>query len=54
MILCTCCVGGVVCRWHCVHVVHMVLLYMLYCAHVINVVLWACNSMYVHYVVMVL
>ena len=53
VMLCTCCAGGVVYKWYYVHVisgngVHVVLV------HVILVVLGACNTMYVHCVVMVL
>ena len=41
-------------RWYCVHVVHMVFVYVWYCVHVVDVVLWACSIMYVNYVFMIL
>jgi len=39
--------------WYYVHVVHVVLVYMWHYVHVIHVVLCTCDTMYVHYVVMV-
>lgn len=46
--LCTCCVGGALYRWYCLDVVDMVLVYMCYCVHVIQVVLRAYGTMFVH------
>ena len=51
MMLCTRCAGGVVYRWYCVHVVHVVLVYMSYYVHVVHAMLQACGTMYVHCVV---
>ena len=53
LMMCTLCVGGVVFKWYCVHVVHMVLIYMWYCVNLVHDVLRTCDTMYVHYVVMV-
>ena len=54
MILSTRSAAGAMYRRYCVHVVHMVLVYVWYCVHVIHLVLWACSIMYVHHVVVVL
>jgi len=51
VMLFTCCAGGAVYNWYCVHGMHMVLVYMWYCVHVIHAVLRACDTMYVHCVV---
>jgi len=47
------CVMYMLCRWCCVHVVNVILLYMWYCVYVIHAFLCMFGTVYVHCVVVV-